>query len=172
MTWFRSRWIGCAALVLVSVTRPSLAQTDAASIGKQGDVAVSAERLVGLVFAKAEQEVPGGGQRASKLVWSGSRLGGGWSLVNTLRFAADRRGCVCVRLRQLGLQHGICVSLFRPDGTLGAPLSEANGLHLLWIQAHACRASRRFAVPGAAPYRSRALACPMHSSSGCELLPS
>jgi len=72
----RSGWIGGAALlVLTAVTRPSLAQLETANIGEQGDVAISAERLIGLVYAKSAQEVPGEGNVEER--WFG--VGQGWT---------------------------------------------------------------------------------------------
>jgi len=75
MTRLRSGWIASATLVLISVTRTSMAQPELANIGEQGDVAISAERLIGLVYAKSSQEVPGEGKVEER--WFG--VGQGWT---------------------------------------------------------------------------------------------
>lgn len=75
MARLRSGWIGCAALALVAIARPSFAQSEPANIAERGDVAVSGERLIGLHFSKMEQEVPGGGTEEEQ--WFG--VGQGWT---------------------------------------------------------------------------------------------
>lgn len=74
-------WIGCTVFALVSVTRPSLAEPEMVNIGQAGDVALSAERLIGLRYERLEQELPEGGNEEAHwfAVGQGWTGGGVWS---------------------------------------------------------------------------------------------
>lgn len=67
--------------VLISVTGPGLARAETATVGQAGDVALSAERLIGLRYEKLEQEVPGGEDEEAHwfAVGQGWTGGGLWS---------------------------------------------------------------------------------------------